>query len=416
MKFYKNSVQIYYLLFFTLSILIFVQGNDYGQNKVNVDDRFKEARELAFSGNRSASIDSCKSILKDYPHYLDVKVFMARVMAWEKNYDEAIENLHQVIDEKRDHKEAINTLIDVYYWSGNYGLALKFADYGLSFYSSYPDFLIKKAKMLEKLERPDESAKVLNQLLDIYPTHKEGLALEESLANLAILNKLTLFYRSDLFPTSAPWHLLYLEYSRKFMFGTIIGRLNYANRFNKSGVQIEGDGYINIRQGTYVYLNAGYSGVSIFPKIRLGIEPYQMLPYSFEVSLGLKYLDFNTSVARIFTGSFGKYIGNYWISYRFYLTPKSDKTSFSSAIYLRRYFSDTDNYVTLRLGLGVVSYSDFTDEQFSGVSSKGAGVEFQFSLAKLTFVRGEVNYGNHEFYKGKYRDRYGIKLGIQRRF
>ncbi len=46
-----------------------------------------------------------------------------------------------------------------------------------------------------------------------------------------------------MFPDTAPWHLTYLEYSRKLKFGTIIARLNYANRFKKNGLQLETDGY-----------------------------------------------------------------------------------------------------------------------------------------------------------------------------
>jgi len=64
----------------------------------------------------------------------------------------------------------------------------------------------------------------------------------------------------------------------------------------------------------------------------------------------------------------------------------------------------------------LVSYSEIEDEQFSGISSKGAAFEFQFGLSDLTYIRGEINYGNHEFYKGKYRNRYGFKLGFQQRF
>ena len=412
-----NKIIKYSVYFFLLTGFVLIQLNDtYAQNKRNADDRFKEARELAFSGNRKAAIDSCESILLDHPDYYDLRVFMARVMAWDKRYDESITNLQQVLEKKRNNKEAINTLIDVYMWSGNPVMALQYTNYGLSFYQSEPDFMIKKAKLLQKLDKDEEAADVLARLLDLYPTHKEGLTLERNLSDQALLNKVYLYYRSDLFPTDSPWHLVYIEFARKFSFGTIIGRVNYANRFNKGGVQIESDGYINIRQGTYVYLNAGYSGVTIFPKLRLSIEPYQMLPYAFELSAGLKYLEFTSTTVRIYTGSLGKYLGNYWLSYRFYLTPKPDKTSFTSAVYIRKYFSDTDNYVTLRLGVGLVSYSEIADEQFSGVSSKGAGVDFQFNLSRLTFLRGEVNFGNHEYYKGKYRNRYGIKLGVQQRF
>jgi YaiO family outer membrane protein len=130
----------------------------------------------------------------------------------------------------------------------------------------------------------------------------------------------------------------------------------------------------------------------------------------------MRYLEFSSATVRIFTGSIGHYLGNYWFSYRFYLTPKPGQTNFSSAFYIRRYLSGTENYVTLRLGVGLVSYSEIQDQQFSGFSSKGAAFDFQFNVTKLTFLRSEIEYGNIEYYKGKYRDSYGIKIGIQQRF
>ena len=386
------------------------------QEKRSADDRFMEARELAFSGNRTASIDSCMSILVNHPDYYDVRIFMARVMAWEKNYSESIDNLQSVLEERKENREAIDALIDVYSWSGDYKLALKYSEDGLAYYSSDRDFLLKKAKALQHLERFDESAAVVNQLLELYPTDSEALELEDLLSESAIYNKLSINYDNDLFLKASPWHLIYLEYSRKVNFGTLILRINYGSRFGKNGVQAESDGYISIIHGMYVYLNSGYSGVSIFPKLRLGVEPYISLPYSFEMSLGMRYLEFSSAAVRIFTGSFGYYFSNYWLSYRFYITPKPGQTNFSSAVYLRRYLSGTENYITLRLGVGLVSYSELADEEFSGISSKGAAIDFQFNLYKLTYLRGEISYGNIEYYKGKYRDSYGLKIGIQQRF
>ncbi len=393
-----------------------MSGQMIAQQKRGADERFKEARELAFSGNRSAAIDSSKSILTDHPNYFDVRVFMARVMTWEKNYDESIKNLKLVLKEKRKHIQAFNTIIDAYRWSGDLENALHYNNIALGYHDRYEDFYIKKAKILLKLDRPDISLVMIRRLLDLYPESVEGNRMKQSLAGVAIFNKIAFRYRIDMFTETAPWHLSYLQYSRKLKFGTIIARLNYANRFKKSGFQLETDGYISIRKGTYAYLNFGVSDASIFPKIRAAVEPYQMLPLSFEISLGLRYLKFKSTDVWIYTGSLGKYIGNYWISYRFYFTPKTERTSFSSVIYIRRYFSDTENYITLRLGAGIVSYTALEDEQFSGLSSKGAALEFQFNIAPLFFIQGQLIYSNFEYFKGKFRDSYGIQLGIERWF
>jgi len=399
-----------------ISFLILLSGQMIGQQKRGADERFKQARDLAFSGNRSAAIDSCKSLLTDHPNYTDVRVFMARVMAWDKNYIESIKNLKLALKKKRRHIQAFNTIIDAYTWSHDLETALNYCNIALGYHTAYEDFFIKKAKLLQRLDRPDISAVMIRRLLDLYPASVEGIKMKQSLSNAPRLNKVTLQYSIDLFPDTEPWHLSYLEYSRKLKFGTIIARVNYANRFKKNGLQFETDGYIKFRRGTYTYLNLGVSDASIFPRFRFGIEPYQKLPLSFEISLGLRYLKFSSTDVWIYTGSLGKYISNFWISYRFYFTPKTERTKFSSVLYIRKYFFDANNYMTLRLGAGIVSYTALEDEQFSGLSSKGAALEFQFNIAPLTFVQGEFTYRNFEYFKGKFRDGYGLELGLERRF
>ena len=401
---------------FLLGFFILLSIPQFAQTKKSADDRFKEARELAFAGNRLAAIDSLESILVEDPDYSDVRVFMARVLAWNKQYDSSIKNLQIVLEKNNRKRSALITLIDVYTWIGEYETALEYCNKALDYYAPYPELLIKKAKLLKDLKRDDEAATVISQLLDLFPSNSEALSLESSLSDVAILNKATVQYGIDLFSVASPWHLAYGEYSRKVNFGTLIFRLSYGHRFSKSGVQIESDGYINIRSGTYVYANVGYSGSSIFPTFRFGIEPYQNLPSGFEVSLGLRYLDFTTSNATIFTGSLGKYISNFWLAYRFYYNSNSDRSSFSSILYIRRYLRDTDNYLTLRLGLGVVSYSEIENEQFSGLNSRGATLDFQLSIIPLLYFKGEITYANNEYYKGSYRNIYGFEVGIQKRF
>ena len=410
----NTSLNIFLLL--TLIFIFLLSALLYGQDNRSVDKRFEEARELAFSGNRLTAIDSCKSILVEYPDYYEVRIFMARVMAWDKNYDEATKNIKMVLSEKEDDQEALNAIVDVYYWSGDFNSSLTYCNIALDYYSSNPDFLIKKAEALKKLDRTSEAAGVVNQLLNIYPANSEGLKLQEELYKAALLNQISINYKADYFNGATPWHLAYLEYARKFNFGTLFLRTNYGYRFGKGGWLFESDGYINIRNGTYTYLNAGYSGSSIFPKWRVAIEPYQVLPWSFELSLGFKYFEFTNAAVRLYTGSLGYYYGNYWFAYRFYFAPKSLSSNYSSEIYIRRYLFDTDNYLTLRIGIGLVSYSKFEDEQFNGIGSKSAALEFQLLISNLTFLRGEINYGNYEYYKGKYRNNYGFRLGVQQRF
>jgi YaiO family outer membrane protein len=192
--------------------------------------------------------------------------------------------------------------------------------------------------------------------------------------------------------------------------------LGYGYRFDQGAVAMEANGYINIRSGTYVHASFLFSGAKLFPRYAIGVEPYQSLPYGFEISLGGRYMDWSSSSLIIWTGSLGKYLSNFWLAYRFYYSSKTERSSFSSALYIRRYLSDTDNYLTLRLGLGLTNYDAIEDEEFSGFNSKGAALEVQLGIIPLLYFKTELLYSNYEYYKGKFRDRYGFEIGIEKRF
>jgi YaiO family outer membrane protein len=240
--------------------------------------------------------------------------------------------------------------------------------------------------------------------------------MERSLSETAILNKASLKYKITVFPSTEPWHIVWGEFSRRVNFGTLIFRLGYGYRFEQGAVAMEANGYINIRSGTYVHASFLFSGSTIFPRYAIGVEPYQSLPYGFELSLGARYMDWTTSNLVIWTGSLGKYLSNFWLAYRFYYSAKAERSSFSSALYIRRYLTDTDNYLTLRLGLGLTDYNEIEDQELSGFNSRGAALEVQLAIIPLLYFKAEILYSNYEYYRGKFRDRYGLEIGIQKRF
>ncbi|MBA3645200.1 MAG: YaiO family outer membrane beta-barrel protein [Gemmatimonadaceae bacterium] len=87
-----------------------------------------------------------------------------------------------------------------------------------------------------------------------------------------------------------PWRLGSIGLARSTPVGSLVGRLNWANRFAKSGTQLEADVYPRINDRMYAYLNAGYSASSIFPAWRFGGELFSTLPDAWEASLGFRQL------------------------------------------------------------------------------------------------------------------------------
>ena len=149
-----------------------------------------------------------------------------------------------------------------------------------------------------------------------------------------------------------PWNALSLEYTHHNKNLTAIARINYANKYNRSGVQFEGDLFPAISKKIYAYVNAGYSNYNgLFPKYRAGVSLYTSLPSAMEAEAGFRFLHF-TSATWIYTAFISKYFKNYWFNVSTFLTPVSN--SLIQSYFLKtRYFLNDKDFVMLTIGTGI---------------------------------------------------------------
>lgn len=403
--FYAASVLI-------LFVLIKSESVSYAQNN---DDLFKSAQATAFGGERIKARKNCFSIIERNPDYYDAYVLIGRTYLWDQQYDSARQVLSKVLELKPGYYEAIDAMVDLNLWTDNYTEAVKFTDIGLSKEPNDEIFLFKKAKALYYLNDKTTAVVLLEKILSMNPSNIDAAKFLQSIRDESKINKATVNYAIDIFDPHIPeWHMLYAQAGRRTKYGTVIARVNFADRFSSTGWQIEADAYPTIRNGTYLYFNAGYSESSVFPFFRGGFEIYQKLPKSFESSLGLRYLDFKTSNVFIYTGSVGKYWSDYWFSGRIYLTPS--KTNFSKSITLtaRRYFSTAYDYVSLNLGYG---YSPderrmIFDSGLFYLKSGKVAFDFQHRVFKYFIISCGAGYTNEEWFTALYRDKFSFDIGI----
>lgn len=317
---------------------------------------FEEAKNYAFNSERAKARAICRAILaKGYDS--DVSILMGRTYAWDQQYDSARVVLQNVLVQNPNNTDALSALADVEYWNDRYPKALEYCDRILEINPENETVQYQKARILNSAEQYNEAAGVLESILRKNSANSDAIRLLEKVRLELMKNKVSINYTYDYFNNSAyekdPWQLVYLQYARKTSLGTVIGRVNYANRFDQNAMQLEADAYPKISENDYLYLNYGYSDASIFPDHRGGFEWNRSFPKAFEGSLGGRILHFQGSKrVIIYTGSVGKYFGNYWFSLRPFVTPGSDGTSVSTYLIVRRYFSDPENYIGLRLGVG----------------------------------------------------------------
>jgi len=147
-------------------------------------------------------------------------------------------------------------------------------------------------------------------------------------------------------------YLSFVSYGYETKSWTSISKLNYTNRFEKSGYQLDLETYHKFKSGKYVYLGYAYSGSELFPKNRAGAELFVPFQKKWEWSTGLRFLNFKTGTSSLFyTGSLSWYFKSYLFSVRPYIIPAGDKLAGSLNLSARKYLNDTDA-IGIRLGIG----------------------------------------------------------------
>jgi len=384
---------------------------------------YEEARNLALNGERTKARQLCRAILAQ-GFNSDVALLLGRTYAWDGKYDSTRIILNEVLVHNPDNMEALDAFADVEYWSENYTKAIEYCDLALKKDPKNEDFLFKKAKILHSSEKYEEAVASLEELIRISHSNAEALKKLQEYRLDVMKNRIKLNYTIDHFDKSFnrdPWQVIALSYGRKTKLGSVIARVNMAKRFGDTGLQYEMDAYPKISENNYGYLNYGFSQSSVFPDHRFGAELFHSFPKAFEGSLGMRTLFFGSSDVTIYTGSVGKYISNYWISLRSYVTPGTTGTSVSGQLQMRRYFSDPENYIGLRLGYGV-SPDDNQNLVNSDSSSRlklntrSIRLELNHIINHLWIINPAAAWGSEELTSGNFSGYYTFDISITRLF
>lgn len=221
---------------------------------------------------------------------------------------------------------------------------------------------------------------------------------------------------TDFSDATETWRQASASLGRSMPWGSIIGRVNWASRFGADGLQFETDAYPSLGSGMYAYVNLGYSNAGIYPRWRSGAELYVNLPRAFEASVGYRQLRFGGPPVTLFTGTVGKYTGNYWFSVRPFLRDKPSGLSASASLTARRYTIDADHHVGARIGYGSTPSDRVIESELTRNNTFTAGLHGSRVLRGATFLLWSASFDREELDRGTTRNRLDGNLGIKVRF
>ncbi|MEO8862538.1 MAG: YaiO family outer membrane beta-barrel protein [Ginsengibacter sp.] len=412
-----NKLILTFIFLFSFSFFL------KAQKFFSSDELFKNARDAAFeSKNYDKAKELAYQALNISPGYADIDIFLGRIYTWDKEYDSARFHFTKVLDANPANEDASLAYADLEYWNEHYENSLAICDRALLLYPQSEELLVRKAKNLSALKRYGEAKTIDASVLKINKNNAVAKALDISLKDKVAKNKITVGYENSSFNKQfdQPWHLGSISYTRKTALGSIIGRLNYANRFGENGWQGEVDAYPHISKIFYAYVNFGYSGnVGVFPNYRAGFSLYANLPKSFEAEVGMRYLYF-TSSTNIYTASLGKYYKNFLFTARTYLTPSLGSVSQSYSLSARYYLKGADDYIGLSMGTGISPDDNSQNIQFSNkltkLSSNKISAEFNHTFLKWNIISIGAGLINQEYQPSVKGNQFNISIGLSHRF
>jgi YaiO family outer membrane protein len=394
----------------------------FAQEKLSSDELFQKARKTAFDQkNYPAAIELCKEALAISPGYTDIQVFLGRLYFWNNHTDSARTILSNALENNPSHEDAAIAAASIAYFADHFPESLAYCNKGLEHNPRSKDLFLQKAKTLVAMHKYNDATIITDSLLKDDPSFTDARALNERIKDYRALNKLSISYGYTGFQKQfdQPWHLVSIDYSRRTKIGSVIGRVNYGNRFGNSGVQFEADAYPRIAKNFYAYVNLGYSpDLPVFPKFRSGFSLYANLPKGIEADAGFRYLNFDNDTW-IYTGSIGKYYKSYWFNFRTYLTPDNKRISQSYTLSARWYRSGADDYISVSIGTGISpddrSQAILLNSNYK-LQTQKASLGYHFSYKKLNIFYIGGSWANVEYLPKTKDNQLTASIGYQRRF
>ncbi|HSD05892.1 YaiO family outer membrane beta-barrel protein [Flavobacterium sp.] len=379
-----NFKKIYIILITSLFSGSFQMIGQEKAYKGDPDVSFKTARDLAFNNKRKQAQDTLLHILTKYPDYHDVREFLASTYAWDGNNLKARAEFKYILSKTHTIKTTWVAAIKNEIWGDFPFQALKLSKKALTVFPNDIEILelqnkVQETTMISALTAggvQTSSSKIVNN----EAIEKTESNIENKVRNntIGIISEID-FY-SEIYD---PMIYSSLKYARQTKYGSVIAKVNTNSSYDDFGTQFEVDLYPKIAKGMYAYLNFGVSDSSLFPDYRYGVELFKSLPKGFEVSLGFRGLQYD-STTMIYTGSVTWYNGNDYWSIRPYFTPGDNGLSSSATLTYRKYRNDADNYFGINAGFGISpelnqNYYFANDDRIVNLKSQKINAGYYFS-------------------------------------
>ncbi|MBU0697100.1 MAG: YaiO family outer membrane beta-barrel protein [Bacteroidetes bacterium] len=313
-----------------------------------------------------------------------------------------------------------NQLINLQLLQKSYNDAIMTIDTALVYYHNQQAIQLKKLSIMQMSATETDTynfAKVLN---NSYPENEGISSIYNDLWEKTHQNRVGMSYANTSFNQTGrePWNVYSFFYTSHQKFGSLTGRLNYADRFYAKGYQFELEAYTVHTKG-YSYIDFAYSNALVFPKFKAAYSYFLPLKHNDEIEIGSRYTN-NSSDIFSFAAAYGKFFNRYYLNLKTYLTPIHGKVANAYLLNQRYYLTGLrEDYVTFIAGYGfspdnrAVNF-EINDRLNLQSISFTAGYQQAFFQRHIGGIFATLN--NQEYAPGKKRNELEISLSYQYKF
>lgn len=396
-------------------------------NSNNIDMAMSKADLLRSMNRFDEALTDAEKLRLKYPGnekveqlYKDILYVKARHNLQQSDTLTAFKSYEQVLQTFPADTFARNQLINLSVAKNNREEAVRYIDEGLNYYPDKQPILLKKLSITKDMGENKQAYEIAKTLKEEFPENEKIRSINDDLFVLTRQNRIGATYGHTAFDQQAkkPWNLYSLYYMRTEKFGSLIGRVNYADRRDATGYQFELEAYPKHKYG-YSYVNAALSNSLIFPKFKFAYSYFLPFAKSYEAEVGVRYLDsyFNYTS---YTASLGKDFGSYWLNAKTYITPNGGKVAAAYILTGRYYFKDSnEKYVTAIAGYGFSPDDrgrNFEITERLNLKSLRFTLGYQTIIWKQNLIGLFSTYNHQEYVPGRYRNEFDLQISFQHKF
>jgi YaiO family outer membrane protein len=374
---YQFSLSILLIMFFLSAAVIPCSGQTV---EPNPEELYDSIRVIALDGRLTEAEVMARKLVESHSDYGDAVVLLARIIAWQERYPEAVELLDSLLIREPDHSDARDARETISEWMAGA------AD------------IQESDTLMIRTELSESDSAVLSMESD---TAARGVDLYTG-------------YSFDTFekPYQRFWQIFSMGAIYPTARGPLLGGVNFGNLRSdqlpvesETGIQIQAEYWPKTGEKGYAWIAWAYSPFRYFPQHRISAEYWHNLSNGWVVSAGASYYYFDRN---IFIPAFSveKYLGRYWFSGKTYLHLKEAGTTSSHFLTARRYFNDFD-YLQLTFGAGTAPdepYDIAADlERQKAVAIKAA---LNKRLGSQLAVKTGIGYSREEYTGNFKRNRF----------